>query len=36
MIVEGESLYQVLSEQDSNLLFQLLTDKKLSDYDKWY
>ncbi len=36
MIVEGESLYQVLSEQDSNVLFQLLTDKKLSDYDKWY
>ncbi|QOR64803.1 hypothetical protein IM538_13150 [Cytobacillus suaedae] len=36
MIVEGENLYQVLSKQDSNLLFKLLTDKKLSDYDKWY
>lgn len=36
MKIEGENLYQVLSAEDSKLLFQLLTGIKLSDYDKWY
>jgi hypothetical protein len=36
IILEGEGLYQMLSTEDSNLIFQLLTEKKLSDYDRWY